>query len=164
MWYGKKQHNEKGQCSKPLESAINLIEHEINWVHLSCLNRRIVTCIFYVIWLTVSMYNAPSYLQLQEPAPEDDGYSTVASLFSFKFWSLRYIKTHVRNTIYFVLTLFSKPLDLQLSGSAKGPVLKEYTNNCVWRNMSSTPNNSFYLVFFFPYFERNSCFMSMIHL
>lgn len=137
MWYGKKQHNGKGQCSKPLESAINLIEHEINWVHLSCLNRRIVTCIFYGIWLTVSMYNIPSHLQLQELAPEDDGHSTVASLFSFKFWRLRYIKTHVRNTMYFVMALCSKPLDPQLSGSAKGPVLKECTNDCVWRTMSS---------------------------
>lgn len=49
-------HKAKGQRSRPLETAINLIEHQINWVHLSCLNRSIVTYIFYGTWLNISAH------------------------------------------------------------------------------------------------------------
>lgn len=64
-----KKHKEEVQCSKPLDTAVNLIEHEINWVHLSYFDRGTVTCIFYEIWLTVSVYNGSSHLPLQRGRP-----------------------------------------------------------------------------------------------
>lgn len=54
-------HKGEGQCSKPIETAIKLNEHQIYWVYLSCLNHRIVRCIFYG-----KLINISAHLQLQK--------------------------------------------------------------------------------------------------